>query len=99
MLKRKRCNKIVALQDQTDTCLHDEVQLKTNVIDLYHNLYSSARISYIYFPKLARPVTLEEVRSMLFSMKSFKSSDPDGFHPFFFKSQWELVGKSLHKIV
>jgi hypothetical protein len=32
-------------------------------------------------------------------MGNLKSPGPDGFHPVFFKSQWDIVGTSLHKLV
>ncbi|XP_016200434.2 uncharacterized protein LOC107641457 [Arachis ipaensis] len=41
---------------------------------------------------LTAPVTLEEVKSAVFSMHSFKASGPDGFQAFFFKEYWKIVG-------
>lgn len=32
-------------------------------------------------------------------MKNYKSPDPYGFHPLFFENQWDIVGKSIHKMV
>lgn len=32
-------------------------------------------------------------------MKNYKSPGPYGFHPLFFKSQWEIIGSSLHQFV
>nr|XP_025653421.1 uncharacterized protein LOC112749379 [Arachis hypogaea] len=41
---------------------------------------------------LTAPVTLEEVKSAVFSMHSFKAPGPDGFQAFFFKEYWKIVG-------
>lgn len=48
---------------------------------------------------LASEVTIDETKSALFGMKNYKAPRPDGFHPLFFKSQWEIIGPSLHKFV
>lgn len=32
-------------------------------------------------------------------MRNYKFPGPDGFHPLFFKSQWDIVGTSFHKFV
>ncbi|MCI77954.1 non-LTR retroelement reverse transcriptase, partial [Trifolium medium] len=32
-------------------------------------------------------------------MGNLKAPGPDGFHPIFFMSQWEVVGPSLHQFV
>lgn len=44
-------------------------------------------------------VSIDETKSALFSMRNYKLPGPDGFHPLFFKSQWEVVGISLHNLV
>lgn len=35
--------------------------------------------------RLIEPVTLEEVKSVVMSMNSFKAPGPDGFHALFYK--------------
>nr|KYP69646.1 Transposon TX1 uncharacterized [Cajanus cajan] len=44
---------------------------------------------------LTAPVTNEEVRRAVMSMKSYKAPGPDGFQPFFFKQYWPIVGDEL----
>lgn len=44
---------------------------------------------------LSREVTIEETRRALSSMQNQKAPGSDGFHPLFFKSQWEIIGHSI----
>lgn len=48
---------------------------------------------------LLAPVTKEEVRLAVFSMKSYKSPGPDGFQPVFFKHLWAMIGDDLWNLV
>ncbi|XP_025664290.1 uncharacterized protein [Arachis hypogaea] len=48
---------------------------------------------------LTAPVTLEEVKSAVFSMHSFKAPGPDGFQAFFFKEYWKIVGFDVWTMV
>ena len=48
---------------------------------------------------LIQEVTKEEVRVAIMSMNSFKAPGPDGFHPFFFKHYWEIVGDDVWHVV
>lgn len=48
---------------------------------------------------LNAPVTMEEICTVVFSMKSYKALGPDGFHPLFFKNFLELVRDDLWRFV
>lgn len=83
------------------------------VVDFYKNLYSSSGLSvctfqtHISFPtlldkdisNLRSAISFEETKRALFSMKNLKAPGPNGYHPLFFKSQWNIVGPSLHNFV
>ncbi|XP_074304928.1 uncharacterized protein LOC141639779 [Silene latifolia] len=48
---------------------------------------------------LARPVTGEEVRQVIFSIPSNKSPGPDGFNSQFFKDTWGVIGADVVAVV
>lgn len=112
-LKRRRKNRIMALQNEEGQWIYENDLLQQHIIDFYSNLYSSSNNAFYAFNIvssfpcirtenrliLEASVTLEEVKRALFSMTSYKSPGPDGFHPLFFKSQWEKLGSSILKMV
>lgn len=101
------------LQKDDDTWLYDDDELKNHVVSFYAQVYSSivhgnnSLPSSSSFPviihqdlvMLNKVVSMEETRRALFSMGSYKSLGPDGYHPLFFKSQWEVVGHSIFEFV
>nr|KYP52498.1 hypothetical protein KK1_025618 [Cajanus cajan] len=44
---------------------------------------------------LLRLVSLEEVRSIVFSMSPYKALGPNGFQPIFYMTYWEIVGQEV----
>lgn len=50
-------------------------------------------------PALTKEVSLDETKRALFSMGNYKSPGPDGYHPVFFKSQWEILGNSIFQLM
>jgi len=44
---------------------------------------------------LVEPFSLEELKTILFSMKTDTAPGPDGFTPLFFRANWELVKHDL----
>ena len=48
---------------------------------------------------LNKPITLEEVKSVVFSINLDKSPGPDGFQAFFFQKCWDIIGIDLWKAV
>lgn len=94
-------NKIEALLNDQDVWVYDDQAIRGALIGYYQAVFSStgapshtlhSMTSYPpveddYLQCLGAPVSLEEVRSALFSMGNFKAPGPDGFHPMFFKAK------------
>jgi len=53
------------------------------------------RLSEQYIVSLTTPVLKEEVRRAVFSMKSYKVPDSNGFQPIFFKHFWGRIGDDI----
>ena len=53
------------------------------------------KLSDLERDSLSCPVTEEEVKSALWSMKAFKAPGPDGLHAGFFQFFWPTVGASV----
>ena len=48
---------------------------------------------------LNRPITLEEVRTMVFNMSLDKSPGPNEFQAFFFQKCWDILGEDLWRAI
>jgi hypothetical protein len=112
-IQRRRRNRISALLNEDGQWVYEDSDLYDLVLHFYKNLYTSLNYTPppfhtvtsfppikdhdLYF--LSKEVDIEETRKALFSMGNLKSPGPYGFHPVFFKSQWEVVGPSLHHFV
>lgn len=48
---------------------------------------------------LNKPISIEEVREVVFIMNPDKSPGPDGFQAFFFQKCWDIIGKDLWKAI
>nr|KYP46578.1 Transposon TX1 uncharacterized [Cajanus cajan] len=112
-LSHRRRNKIRGLF-LPDGTWHTELEvLQREAIRFYRNLFSDdsqghfVDMQYGTPPQLGAeavtsllaPITKEEVRRAVMSMKSFKAPGPDGFQPFFFKQYWSIVGDELWRTV
>lgn len=106
---RRPRNRIATLLDDNDNWIYGDNVIHLLVQQFYSSLYSSigslaTRFQTQHnFPAildgdlvmLNREVSLEETRRVLFSMQNLKATGPDGFHPLFFMSQWEVLGNSI----
>lgn len=103
----------MALKDNNDNWVYEEAALRDMVNFFYTSLYTSAGSSNSFFvtacsfpailmqdmDMLRKDISIEETKRALFSMQNLKASGPEGFHPLFFKSQWEVLGCSLYEFV
>nr|KYP65630.1 LINE-1 reverse transcriptase isogeny [Cajanus cajan] len=112
-LSRRRRNKVRGLFFPNGTWQTDPSLLQDEALRFFTQLFSSevqppaSEFQYGSPPQLATdaislllaPVTREEVRRSVMSMKSFTAPGPDGFQPFFYKQYWPIVGEELWKLV
>lgn len=102
-----------ALQDANGTWVYEENAIRELLVLYFSNLFksiplrSSNLLSVSSYPVIvaddlqmigAEP-SMAEVRGALFSMGSYKAPDPDGYHPIFFKSKWEVVGQDVFNFI
>ena len=112
IIRRKR-NKIHGLFLQDGSWSTDDEVLRREALMFYRNLFAANPeeerhgldletmpcLSIRGKQALMLPVSKEEVRIAIMSMKSFKAPGPDGFQPFFFKRYWDIVGDDLWHLV
>nr|KYP31768.1 Transposon TX1 uncharacterized [Cajanus cajan] len=112
-LARRKRNKIKGLFLLDGSWNTDPGVLKTEAVRFYRELFSidneqESLDMHTGVPPglgveaqlaLTAPVTNEEVRRAVMSMKSYKAPGPDGFQPFFFKQYWPIVGDELWRTV
>ena len=113
ILVRRKRNRIHGLfLDGGAQCI-DLNLLEEEAIHLCKNLFSSdgtsdiAACYEVNMPILLNEermaltalVTLEEVRQVGMSMKPFKAPRSDGFHAFFYKNYWDVVGIDVCRLV
>nr|KYP43663.1 Transposon TX1 uncharacterized [Cajanus cajan] len=112
-LARRWRNKIQGLFLPDGSWHTDPVVMKTEAVRFYKELFSVNNkqgsldmqagvppgLGVEAQSALTAPVTKEEVRRAVMSMKSFKAPGSDGFQPFFFKQYWPIVGDELWRTV
>ena len=80
-----------------------------NLLNNYEGSNREAQVRMLKFiPKLVsvednknlnRPISLEEVRTVVFNMSPDKSPGPDGFQAFFFQKCWDILGEDLWRAI
>ena len=111
LIRRKR-NKIEALRKDDGEWTVEENELMGMATTYYKKLYHSEPISNEFplqgcFPPLAMeslaqiqaPFSCDEIKQAVFSIGAFKVPGPDGLHPIFFQTQWDVVGESVCNLV
>ncbi|XP_028555063.1 uncharacterized protein LOC110115909 [Dendrobium catenatum] len=64
-----------------------------------HNIPAGATIPPHLLPLLTAPVTMEEIKAIIFSGKANSTSGPDGFPFEFYKSSWNIIKHHLCKAI
>ncbi|GKU87265.1 hypothetical protein SLEP1_g1695 [Rubroshorea leprosula] len=109
---RRGRNKISALKIG-DSWVHDPADLKQHVHDFFKSLFSHKDTqppsqSYLNLQpcltdddslSLLAPISMDEVKATLFSMKGLKSPGPDGIQPIFYQKHWAVVSGTLLSFV
>lgn len=52
-------------------------------------------LSSVQIAHLEEPISLEEIKLALFSMKPLKSPGPVGFPPIFYQKKWNIIGEEV----
>lgn len=105
VIRRRKRNRIEALQKKEGQWVMDANQVKGMVLDYWKNLFQEESQSNHYGRILWDLVTISfcfaecEVLAALRSMKPFKAPGPDGFQPVFFQRYWDVVGPNVIKLV
>ena len=110
-LIRRKHNKILNLKNTQGDWINDLPVVMEHVRNYFSKLFSTEllssplsvasddlgcpQISSYECHYLSLPVTDEEIKNALWSMKAFKSPGPDGLHAGFFQRFWLVVGKSV----
>ncbi|GLT62306.1 hypothetical protein SLA2020_349540 [Shorea laevis] len=109
---RRERNRITTLKIN-DSWVTNSTTLKTHIRDFFVDLFSrketqaTANDYSMFQPKLSDedsaslllPVSMEEIKTALFSMKGLKSPSPDGIQPIFYQKHWEVVSDTLHSFI
>ena len=109
----RRFNRISRLQNSMGEWIEDRDQLMDLVQEGFFGLFSTSHLSSCRLsappcvPSLSDleaqnldvPLSIEEIKSSLWSLKPFKASGPDGLHSGFFQRCWHIVSDSVVKEV
>ncbi|KAH1114363.1 hypothetical protein J1N35_007741 [Gossypium stocksii] len=113
-LQRRKSNRILALRDNNEEWCSDQSMLSDEATRFFENLYGEIPNSMPDHPLnifsrlkkqdinfLNKPILNIEIKKAFFDMAPLKAPGSDGFHAYFFQSQWDLVGGAavMYKLV
>ena len=114
-LVRRRRNKILSLKDGSGCWCSQAHEVEDMVQLFFKNLFQTSHSSSLeaqdFLPTtiinisstdsdaLSSPISDDEIKSALFSMKPFKAPGPDGFHAGFYQRCWSTVGESVINVI
>jgi hypothetical protein len=110
VLKRRRRNRIVSIEDAQGNVLHDPDDVAQEFVNYFQNIFHSS------FPDNGRPYLhsslpqgtndytysmpdKQEILQILKSMKKNASPGPDGFNVAFYLSAWDWIGDDVTTVV
>ena len=107
--QRRNTNFIYRVRDETGTWLEDEDRLKDSAVQFFSKLFMSERegrrepVLPFQLPHLEQAdndlltglPTMEELKSVVFSMSSESAPGPDGFGIGFYQSCWDVINEDL----
>ncbi|MBA0845023.1 hypothetical protein Goarm_005853, partial [Gossypium armourianum] len=107
-LRRRKFNRIITLRiDNGEWCTDQDI-LQAKAVEYFEELFgedsSTLRdIPNVGFPSfnsseitfLKASITNEEIKRALFDMAPLKAPGSDGFHAYFFQSQWDILGNDV----
>lgn len=108
---RRRRNRISYLRNSVGEWIHEETEIMSFIREGFAKLYTTSHLEAKLQPgpispwqaaltdmerdSLYDPVSVEEIKSALWSIKAFKAPGPDGLHAGFFQRFWMIVGGSV----
>jgi ribonuclease HI len=114
-LVRRRRNKILCLKDGSGYWCSQAHEVEDMVQLFFKSLFQTSHSSSLeaqdFLPTtiinissadsdaLSSPISDDEIKSALFSMKPFKAPGPDGFHAGFYQRCWSIVGESVISVI
>ncbi|XP_058733806.1 uncharacterized protein LOC131605475 [Vicia villosa] len=112
-ISRRKRNRINMLRDDNGNWITKHEELKDHVTKFYKALFARnnnwcnwkqtdinfLELSMDAIHQLGKDISIDEVKSALFSMKLWKEPEPDGFPVGFYQKAWDVVGVDLSKFV
>ncbi|KAH1048009.1 hypothetical protein J1N35_038793 [Gossypium stocksii] len=106
-MQRQKANRIMSLRTSSGEWSTDQNFLREEVVRFFEKLYgetpSHEYSSYDLFPRLAvddidflsKPILNDEIKKAFFDMALLKAPGSNGFHAYFFQSQWDSVREAV----
>nr|KYP69874.1 Retrovirus-related Pol polyprotein LINE-1 [Cajanus cajan] len=111
-IARRRRNKVFKLLNENGDWMEQPAELERMVTTFYRTLFTDERHMEPFsltnaFPRLNEdelstletPISNGEIHNAVKSMSGFKAPGPDGLQAVFFKSQWDIVGNAVCKLI
>lgn len=111
-MRRQKANRILSLRTNSGDWSADQNFLRDKTVRFFANLYGESTPSMSpllseLFPRLtddgigflSKPILNDKIKEALFDMAPLKALGSNGFHGYFFQSQWDSVGEAVYEWV